>query len=151
MKLVGAQPQKSQPHTLVQECGWHALLEGGSPEAEQSGEGLRGMSSLGGIGHHLSGLALLGQGSHPVPYSAAGSYCFPGNPCFTEGLPACLQTNDLVAVAPPGPTPLPRSSSFTVRASFSASSFSFFSSSLECFSSALAPAPMVPAAGEGTE
>lgn len=37
---------------------------------------------------------------------------------------------------------LPSSSSFTVRASFSASSFSFFSSSLECFSSALAPAPM---------
>ena len=70
------------------------------------------------------------------------------HPCFTEGPPACPQTSGFVAVAPPWPTPLPKSSSFTVRASFSASSFSFFSSSLECFSSALAPAPMAPAAGE---
>lgn len=38
---------------------------------------------------------------------------------------------------------LPSSSSFTVLASLSASSFSFFSSSLECFSSALAPAPIL--------
>lgn len=38
---------------------------------------------------------------------------------------------------------LPSSSSLTVLASLSASSFSFFSSSLECFSSALAPAPIL--------
>lgn len=40
-------------------------------------------------------------------------------------------------------SPLPSSSSLTVLASFSASSLSFFSSSRECFSSALAPAPML--------
>lgn len=38
---------------------------------------------------------------------------------------------------------LPSSSSLTVLASLSASSLSFFSSSLECFSSALAPAPIL--------
>lgn len=38
---------------------------------------------------------------------------------------------------------IPSSSSFTVLASFSASSLSFFSSSRECFSSALAPAPIL--------
>lgn len=79
-----------------------------------------------------------------------GPFCFPSHSCFTEGPPACPRASDLAAVAPPGPIPLPRSSSFTVRASFSASSFSFFSSSLECFSSALAPAPMALAAGEET-
>lgn len=41
---------------------------------------------------------------------------------------------------------LPSSSSLTVLASFSASSFSFFSSSRECFSSALAPAPILASA-----
>lgn len=40
-------------------------------------------------------------------------------------------------------SPLPSSSSLTVLASFSASSLSFFSSSRECFSSALAPAPIL--------
>lgn len=39
--------------------------------------------------------------------------------------------------------PIPSSSSLTVLASFSASSLSFFSSSRECFSSALAPAPIL--------
>lgn len=40
-------------------------------------------------------------------------------------------------------SPLPSNSSLTVLASFSASSLSFFSSSRECFSSALAPAPIL--------
>lgn len=46
-------------------------------------------------------------------------------------------------ITPPTGVSLPSSSSFTVLASLSASSFSFFSNSLERFSSALAPAPIL--------
>lgn len=126
----------------------HTSPEGRLPEGGPSGEGSVGHPALG--NRSIAYQANPCQGSHSVPCLVAGSFFFPGYPCFTEGPPACPWAYALVAMAPLGPTPLPRSRSFTVRASFSASSFSFFSSSLECFSSALAPAPMVPAAGEGT-
>lgn len=66
------------------------------------------------------------------------------------GLPLCPEGGGPRPLTGSPARALPSSSSFTVRASFSASSFSFFSSSRECFSSALAPAPMAaPSTGQG--
>lgn len=121
-------------------CPPGLLQRGGCLSQGPLERGSTGYSALG-----SQSTAHQGQGSTQF----LGSFCFPSNPFHRRATclpptPAC----DLVVAPPPGPTPIPRSSSFTVRASFSASSLSFFSSSLECFSSALAPAPMVPAAGE---